>query len=602
MRRLIFFLALLLIGGCGSSPTPVAESPAPDPPSVPSGTVEPTEPSVQVDPPAGISGQPLEPTTDEQSLTPADPATADDEPPEPQRDAAESTNPTAPVASERILLFAETEPVLIDLQLLIDGRPYDEPLTELCQRVLEIADTNGDGKATWEEITRSPRFRYGQFGNLEMADDAARLQVKRLYDNNSNGRVDLDELPRFLTRNAGGARPFSMKISNRNREFNRLESPLRHLLDADYDGLITTAEIVDAPFRLLQRDANDDEAIQLSELPGAMEATQANRRSHGPPPCALIDRFTRLSVVQSRLEKTYSSDVATPYGLMLSYRNASGEPETHLVEYKDLQAAQPHVVIQAAFGKPSAAGALGRGSITMVKCDPRFHAESLAASTQRVQLRLPRTTCLIYINDQAPTTNDAEALQLLAAYDVDKNGYLEETEVPEGQAITGDTFAAADTDSDGKLYQEELVAFTQDRSAVLHCQIRGMAIDQTDALFALLDINGDQRLDAQEIRLSNDRLLELDTNQSAELNIAEIPQAMQIGLVRGNPQQGDALFTPPTIVEKTTDAPRWFEEMDRNADGLISQREFLGELDLFNQLDTDKNGFVDLKEAQAPPR
>jgi Ca2+-binding EF-hand superfamily protein len=44
--------------------------------------------------------------------------------------------------------------------------------------------------------------------------------------------------------------------------------------------------------------------------------------------------------------------------------------------------------------------------------------------------------------------------------------------------------------------------------------------------------------------------------------------------------------------------PLWFRKMDRNGDGDVSQREFLGSRDDFRRMDTDGDGLISLEEAQ----
>jgi len=45
--------------------------------------------------------------------------------------------------------------------------------------------------------------------------------------------------------------------------------------------------------------------------------------------------------------------------------------------------------------------------------------------------------------------------------------------------------------------------------------------------------------------------------------------------------------------------PDWFQKMDRNHDGDISRREFLGPRDQFDRLDNDKDGLIDADEARS---
>ena len=47
-----------------------------------------------------------------------------------------------------------------------------------------------------------------------------------------------------------------------------------------------------------------------------------------------------------------------------------------------------------------------------------------------------------------------------------------------------------------------------------------------------------------------------------------------------------------------TRGPLWFQKMDRNRDGDVSRKEFLGTDEQFKQIDTDGDGLISLEEAQ----
>ena len=48
--------------------------------------------------------------------------------------------------------------------------------------------------------------------------------------------------------------------------------------------------------------------------------------------------------------------------------------------------------------------------------------------------------------------------------------------------------------------------------------------------------------------------------------------------------------------------PSWFRKMDRNRDGDISRREFLGPRADFERLDGDRDGLIDAEEAAKPKK
>jgi hypothetical protein len=185
--------------------------------------------------------------------------------------------------------------------------------------------------------------------------------------------------------------------------------------------------------------------------------------------------------------------------------------------------------------------------------------------------------------------------------DADKNGYLEEKELPENAAGQLGQFAAIDGDENGKVYPDEIASFLQQQQAGLRAQVHLMAAGRDDALFAALDSNHDERLDAREIDAVPEQLALLDAGSDGELTADEVPASLAVGLARGNLENLEGLFAPPPLVARAPaeGTPRWFLSMDANGDGAISRREFLGPADKFVLLDTSGDGLVDVVEAKA---
>ena len=652
---LCFGLALTI--GCGKAP-------APKPLPVASKTV--AAPKAQ--PAAEI------PTSTSDTPKAATPAQPDGASAAPVAAATESAPPPA-FATERIVLLVPGNPVIVEFQLSIDGLPHTKALERLVAEVLKVADTDGDGRPTWQEVTESKRFKYGQYGNVAITDENNYKQVKEMYDADRDSVVDAAELPRFLTRNAGSARAFSVRGLADFRKTGR-DSPLWVLIDADDDGLISADERAAAPGRLLSRDTDDDEIVLPGDVnprvpgdPGMM----MTRRRGGEPVVRLLGPHADWDSVKGSLEGNYAGNrfiradsfPLTPELFTQLDKNSDGKLVK--AEYAGLNDVPPHIVIAVNFGRETPpkeaaaeAGVAKDGEaaregeapaepttaepdsakpdsakpepaapdpaepdpakpaeskeeppapppvpkIRLVSIIPQLAATdaSVAEQSGRITFRVGGLPLTFYLNDTvAGGDYGAQARQVLMGLDADKNGYLEEKEVPANLAGQLGQFAAVDTDENGKVYEDEIVEFLKQQQAGLRAQVHLLASDRDDALFGALDLDHDQRLDAREIESIPDRLSQLDTSGDGALSGDEVATSLVVGLARGNLENLEGLFTPPPVIARAPaeGTPRWFTSMDANGDGAISKREFLGSPESFATLDTSGDGLVDVAEAKA---
>jgi Ca2+-binding EF-hand superfamily protein len=190
---------------------------------------------------------------------------------------------------------------------------------------------------------------------------------------------------------------------------------------------------------------------------------------------------------------------------------------------------------------------------------------------------------------------------LFMAFDGDANGYLEKMEVPDN-ALPGATFADLDSDKNGKLFLEEVVDFLQPRLDLAKNRLELVITEQGRTLFDILDSDRDGRLARREIRKVRSKLNLWDSNQDGFLEESEIP--LQFTMVAGQGTlpifgvaQSDDVRGSRTPNTARPNGPTWFTKMDRNRDGEISRREFLGEPELFQKLDLNQDGAIELTEA-----
>jgi Ca2+-binding EF-hand superfamily protein len=601
MTRLLLIVLATAVLGCKVEKAPPVRTAAKPP--------QPAPKENAVDAPAANDAEHEQPKSDRES--------EQESPPE-ESVAIEAAEPPAPAEpeviphAERFLLMAQGGPILVEATLRIDGRPLREAMAHLVDVLLKDADTDGDGVPTWEEVINSPGFKSGRYGNVEANSETETARMVRLYDVNKNGIVDREEVPRFLTRNAGGSRPFALSSSNQYRGYNQFDSPTLRLLDVNGDGRLDADEIAAAAVRLRSRDADTDDILLPADLAdAALDTTPGQmpgRRRAAPDAAYAIDGQTQWEAILYSLGELYAygggldadSFPARPGLFKKLDANADGAVDRD--ELRRLAQIEPHLRLDVQFGQWSEEpeGEERRGpklQLVWLADELQVDAASIFAADARIALQLPDTELVFFANDAAGVDYRAQAQAQIAMYDANSDGYLVAEEIPDGLPGIATSFEALDADEDGKLYLDELTGYLQQRAGAALTQIRARAADQTDALFAALDADNDGRLETRELDRAPEFLAALDADGDGIVASSELPGAMAVGFVRGDPQQGDSLFVMPAAPGGEIEAPAWFRQMDFNGDGEISAGEFLGDPDDFAALDADGDGYLTPAEA-----
>lgn len=573
--------------------------------------------------------------------------------------AAEGAEPDAKDFQDFVFL-GEARPVFVRLSVQVDGRPVEAAWRQFMQQLFDYLDVNGDGSLSPEEAKRAPSAEQVVSGGVANGFRRGRnvggsgAPTVEALDSDKDGQVSHAELSAWYRKN--GLAPFSFQLEASANPLGpgaaflggpRPEPPVAavseaifNLLDTDADRKLSEAELAAAPTVLLRLDDDEDEMITATEL--APDARPAGN----PLGMAMAMAGLGRSGSGSKLLLPVAAPGQAPPGLVRRIQERYG-PKSDRPEDKKLSR-QDLALDEAAFAQldANADGVLDAAELeAFVRRPPDLEmivrlGKSAGPRLEAVQAeRRPVPGKLEVMGDMAAldmgltrldwqAVGEASRSNFLAGFvrqqalvqfrgaDTDGNGHVDRNEA-NANPLLRSQFDLLDRDGDGKLFEKEVTAYL-DRFRELQRQaLRGcvslVLSDESRGLFDLLDQDRDARLSIRELRQAP-ALLALDRSHSGRLTREHLPHSYRLSVRPGPASQGinpamifEQLYGP----ERTSPAqargssgPLWFQKMDRNRDGDVSPREFLGTDEQFRQLDADGDGLISAAEAEkaAPPR
>jgi Ca2+-binding EF-hand superfamily protein len=148
----------------------------------------------------------------------------------------------------------------------------------------------------------------------------------------------------------------------------------------------------------------------------------------------------------------------------------------------------------------------------------------------------------------------------------------------------------ADRNGDGKLTRAEFDAWLTLMDELTRGQVLVTVLDHGKGLFECLDADSDGVLSVRELRTAPARLEKAGCIRDGVLDLHRLPRTIRVTVSQGHPKS--ALPIPKRA------GPDWFLAMDRNGDGDVSRREWVGDPALFDKYDLDRDGLLSAEEAE----
>lgn len=497
-----------------------------------------------------------------------------------------------------MLLMLDGGPLRVRLHISVAGKSPLEARQEMVARVIQALDTNKDGQLARDEAQRSPIFR-------EKQRPGAAQFLKEIG-------ADMTLTPSKVSERLETLGGETVRY-RQNTSSSETDDEVFKLLDGDADGTVTEVEMFNAVDLLLAKDSDDDECVTLDEFappPDPNMVTNLLMPNAAPRTgrsVADIVHDTHQTLLPAQLIQKYDTD----RNRLLSAAELNWSPDRLEPCDKD-QDGQLSVTELAGLSSTPADIEL---AVDVVRLEGRPMLRVLSAMGEQLSndqypdlatVKLPAAVVTFSSREVDPfEVSMAVALRTFNELDADANGYLDRDETMSRERFGRGMFDQVDADGDGKIFGEEMKDFIRSRGEPIATTCEVTAYDDGSGFYSTLDANGDRRISMREMRYADKSLGQMERDSAPGIKATEPARRYRIEFVRGVYNPFGTPDRPANMVATDASAkprpvgPIWFQRWDRNNDGDVTWREFLGPRDVFEQLDVDRDGLIDPREAEA---
>ncbi|HET6426039.1 MAG TPA: hypothetical protein VFG20_20275 [Planctomycetaceae bacterium] len=512
--------------------------------------------------------------------------------------------PAAATAEVRdVLLLLDQGPLHLRFHVAVGAQSPADARRATVQRLLESLDTDKDGQLSREEAQKSPLFREKQRPGAE----------KFIRSIGADLRMKPRDIEQRLNKEGGETITYRQNTTTSDSD-----SVVFQLLDANGDKTVDADEMFEAVDLLLARDMDDDECVTLDEVTPApdpmaipTDPTMTPARPTGPTVAELLGD-TNQTLLPAQLIRKYDKNrnqKLSPEELnwpaaRIAPCDADRDGQLSLRELEKIKQTPIDVELAVDVIRPKDGGTMLRVLNARIERNDNERYPDLAT------LALPQAVITFSTREVDPfEASMTIALRTFNELDQDNNGYLDRDEAMLRERLGRQLFDQIDADGDNKIFGEEMKEYIRTRGEPMANTCQVTVFDDGAGFFSALDTNGDRRISMREMRYADKTLATMQRDNQPGLGDKEPSRRYRIEFVRGvfnpfgnpdrpvvnplMPQQPVAQTRPRPV------GPIWFQRWDRNNDGDLTWREFLGPRDVFEQLDADRDELIDPKEAAA---